>query len=317
MKELSALAIPILAFAISTYIPGIQRKIEARIQQRIGPSILSPGFWAFFKFIFKETQTPDAKLYKLYNNLPLLSIAVLSAILIVISLNNFLANLIFIVGLLKIEEMMYIILGSLSNSIMGCNMPFEDDCKGAKFINVIKYSLEQLSAIRNFKLITIGSFPFYLSLFLPFVNSKSIFINDLSGVFLFSLSGVFGAVCYFIGYLIMIKEYPFSISHTKADVIEGATLELMGKYRAFYLALTELLMITLGILFAVLYLNIIPNIEQPITILESFAIAIIFPILAAVVRAFSPLLLFKHIYPISYMATLIGVVGFILALLGW
>jgi energy-converting hydrogenase B subunit O len=115
----------------------------------------------------------------------------------------------------------------------------------------------------------------------------------------------------------MIKEYPFSITHTKADVIEGATMELMAKYRALYLASKELLLISLGSLFATLYLGIAPDIENPITIVENFAVALIFPILATFVRAFSPVLLFKQIYPISYVATLIGVIGFIFALLGW
>jgi energy-converting hydrogenase B subunit O len=317
---ISIIGIPALAFAISTYIPGIQRKIEARIQQRIGPSILAPGFWAFFKFLFKETKMPDANLPRLYNLLPLLSIAVLWALLAITSLTSFhiLSNEIGIVGLLKLEEMMYVILGSLSCSIMGWRMPFIDECKGTSYIKTLKLSLEQLGAVRSFKMITIGSFPFYLATFLPFVQKKSIFLKDIVGEpFLFSLAGIFGAVCYFIGYVIMIKEYPFSITHTKADVIEGATMELMAKYRALYLASKELLLIALGSLFATLYLGIAPDIENPITIVENFAVALIFPILATFVRAFSPVLLFKQIYPISYVATLIGVIGFIFALLGW
>ncbi|WP_457613834.1 respiratory chain complex I subunit 1 family protein [Methanocaldococcus sp.] len=316
----SVLGIPALAFAISTYIPGIQRKIEARIQQRIGPNILSPGFWSVFKFIFKEVKLPDASLPRLYNLLPLLSIAVLWIILAITSLTSFhiLSNEIGIVGLLKLEEMMYVILGSLSFSIMGWRMPYIDECKGTPFIKTLKISLEQLGAIRSFKMITIGSFPFYLATFLPFIQKKSIFLKDIVGEpFLLSLAGIFGAVCYFIGYLIMIKEYPFSITHTKADVIEGPTMELIGRYRAIYLASTELLMITLGSLFATLYLGIAPDINNPITIVENLAIAVIFPILATFVRAFSPVLLFKQIYPISYVATLIGVIGFVFALLGW
>ncbi|XRP96758.1 respiratory chain complex I subunit 1 family protein [Methanocaldococcus sp. 16A] len=319
-KIISIIGIPALAFAISTYIPGIQRKIEARIQQRIGPSILAPGFWAFFKFLFKETKTPDANLPKLYNLLPLLSIAVLWAILAITSMTSFyiLSNVIGIVGLLKLEEMMYVILGSLAFSIMGWRMPYIDECKGTNFLGTLKLSLEQLGAIRSFKMITIGSFPFYLAIFLPFVQKKSIFLKDIVGEpFLFSLAGIFGAICYFIGYVIMIKEYPFSITHTKADVIEGPTMELMAKYRALYLASKELLLIALGSLFATLYLGIAPDINNPITIIENFAIAVIFPILATFVRTFSPVLLFKQIYPISFVATLIGVVGFIFALLGW
>lgn len=150
---ISIIGIPALAFAISTYIPGIQRKIEARIQQRIGPSILAPGFWAFFKFLFKETKAPDANLPKLYNLLPLLSIVVLWALLSITSLTSFhiLSNEIGIVGLLKLEEMMYVILGSLAFSIMGWKMPFIDECKGTPFIKTLKLSLEQLGAVRSFK----------------------------------------------------------------------------------------------------------------------------------------------------------------------
>ncbi|WP_456472050.1 respiratory chain complex I subunit 1 family protein [Methanocaldococcus sp.] len=309
---------PLIAFIISTYLPGIQRKIEARIQQRIGPSILTPGFWAFFKFLFKECKNPDSKMPKLYNYLPLLSILVLIFILYSISFYNFtvLANIIAILGLLKIEEMMYIILGSLSCSIMGYRMPYVDECLGAKIYDINKISLEQLGAIRSFKMITITSFPLYLSIFLPFITEKSIFVKDVVGkTFLFSLAGIFGAITFLIGYLIALREYPFSITHTKADVIEGPTMELMGKFRAFYLALKELLLISLGMLFVTLYLGIPP--DNLINLVINILIALIFPILSAIVRAFSPVLLFKQIYSISFIATLLGVVGFIFALLGW
>ncbi|WP_457611816.1 NADH-quinone oxidoreductase subunit H [Methanocaldococcus sp.] len=309
---------PLIAFIISTYLPGIQRKIEARIQQRIGPSILTPGFWAFFKFLFKKCKNPDSKMPKLYNYLPLLSILVLIFILYSISFYNFtvLANIIAILGLLKIEEMMYIILGSLSCSIMGYRMPYVDECLGAKIYDINKISLEQLGAIRSFKMITITSFPLYLSIFLPFITEKSIFVKDVVGkTFLFSLAGIFGAITFLIGYLIALREYPFSITHTKADVIEGPTMELMGKFRAFYLALKELLLISLGMLFVTLYLGIPP--DNLINLVINILIALIFPILSAIVRAFSPVLLFKQIYSISFIATLLGVVGFIFALLGW
>ncbi|WP_456418402.1 respiratory chain complex I subunit 1 family protein [Methanocaldococcus infernus] len=307
---------PIIAFALSTYLPGIQRKIEARIQQRIGPSILAPGFWAFFKFLFKECRNPDSKLPKLYNYLPILSILVLIVIIYSCSFYNIkvLSNIIVILGLLKIEEMMYIILGSLSCSIMGYRMPYVDECLGAKVYEVTKLSLEQLGAIRSFKMITITSFPLYLAIFLPFVNEKTIFLDSIIGKpFILSLAGIFGAITFFIGYIIALREYPFSITHAKVDIIEGPTMELMGKFRTFYLALKELLLITLGILFTTLYLGIPP--DSLINLAINFAIALTFPIMAAVVRAFSPMLLFKHLYHISFIATLLGSVGFLLALL--
>ena len=41
------------------------------------------------------------------------------------------SNEIGIVGLLKIEEMGYIIMGSLASTVMGIRMPMIDECKGS------------------------------------------------------------------------------------------------------------------------------------------------------------------------------------------
>ena len=316
---LSILGIPLIAFALSTWIPGIQRKIQARIQQRVGPSILTPGLWALFKFLAKKTKEPFGTMPRLYKALPIISFLVIWIILssTTVPKIHVVSNLIFIMGLLKVKEMIYVIMGSLVSSIMGVRMPFVDDCKGSNFINILKISLEQLGGIRAYKLITIGSFPLYIGMVLPFIPKSSIYLDSVIGSnFLFSLAGIFGAMAYFIGYIVLLGEYPFSIMHTKADVIEGPTMEYSGKYRAIYLSVKELLMITLGSLFATLYLGIFPDVNNPITIIENFAVALIFPLLSTIVGAYTPVLTFRQIYPISIYATAIGFIGVILALLG-
>ncbi|WP_048058077.1 respiratory chain complex I subunit 1 family protein [Methanothermococcus okinawensis] len=316
---LSILGVPLIAFGVSTWIPGINRKIQARIQQRIGPSILTPGFWALFKFLAKKTKEPYSTMPKLYKFLPIVSFIAIWLILASTSITEVKAvsNLIFIVGLLKIEEMDYVIMGSLASSVMGVRMPYVDECKGSNFLNTLKMSLEQLGAVRAFKMITIGSFPFYTAMFIPFIAHKSIYLDSIVGNnFLFTIGGIFGAIAYFIGYLVLTNDYPFAIMHTKADVIEGPTLEYSGKYRAIYLSVKELLMITLGSLFATLYLGIAPEISNPITIVENFAVALIFPILSSVVSAYSPVLTYRQLYPISLYTTIIAFIGLIFALLG-
>ena len=41
----------IIAFAVSVWLPGIERKfVQARIQQRVGPPVSSPGIMAPIKF---------------------------------------------------------------------------------------------------------------------------------------------------------------------------------------------------------------------------------------------------------------------------
>jgi energy-converting hydrogenase B subunit O len=315
---LSILGIPLIAFAVSTWIPGIQRKIQARIQQRIGPSILTPGLWALFKFLAKKTEEPYSIMPRLYKTLPIVGFVAIWLILASTSITKIavISNLIFIAGLLKVEEMAYVIMGSLASSVMGVRMPYVDECKGSNFLNTLKISLEQLGAVRAFKMITIGSFPFYVATLIPFIPHKSIYLANLVGNnFLFTLGGIFGAIAYFIGYIILTNDYPFSIMHTKADVIEGPTMEYSGRYRAIYLSVKELLMITLGSLFATLYLGIAPDVNNPITIVENFAVAFLFPILSSVVSAYTPVLTFRQVYPISLCTTIIAFVGVIFALL--
>ncbi|HIP84131.1 MAG TPA: hypothetical protein EYH15_01375 [Methanothermococcus okinawensis] len=315
---LSVVAIPLIAFGVSTLIPGIQRKIQARIQRRIGPSILTPGLWALFKFLAKEVKRPFSEMPRLYNLLTVLAFLIVWIILASTTVPHIkvVSNIVFITGLLKVKEMIYIIMGSLSNSIMGVRMPIPDICRGSNFKDILRMSLEHLGALRAYKLITVGSFPLYTSLVLPFIPKGSIFLESVVGDnFLFTLPGIFGAVTFFIGYLVLIGEYPFSIMHTKADVIEGPTLEYSGRYRALYLSFKELLMITLGSLFATLYLGIYPDVNNPITIAINFGVAFILSILSSIVGAYSPVLTFRQIYPISLYATAVGFVGILLALL--
>jgi len=314
---LSVVGIPLIAFAVSTLIPGIQRKIQARIQRRIGPSILTPGFWALLKFLAKEVKKPYSEMPRLYNLLTIFGFLVVWVILAstTVPYIHVVSNIIFITALLKVKEMIYIIMGSLSNSIMGVRMPIPDICKGSDFRDILRMSLEQLGALRAYKLITVGSFPLYIGLILPFISKKSIFLDSIVGSnFLFTLPGIFGAIAYFIGFVVLTGEYPFSIMHTKADVIEGPTLEYSGRYRAIYLSFKELLMITLGSLFATLYLGIYPDVNDPITIVINFGVAFILPILSSILGAYSPVLTFRQIYPISLYTTAVGFLGVLLTL---
>ena len=79
---LATVLVPIIFFAFSTYIPGLMRKIQARIQLRIGPPVLTPGFWAIFKFIFKERIEPVSPMPRLYHSLPVIGIFLMFFVLL-------------------------------------------------------------------------------------------------------------------------------------------------------------------------------------------------------------------------------------------
>ena len=315
----------IVALLVSVWLPGIERKfIQARIQQRVGPPISSGGIMAPIKFFFKETIKPYSPMPRLYNALPLISLLSVIFILLFLMPQLYvfaaLTSIIAVVGLLKIEEVVYMFMGSLSKSVMSLKMPFPDIVKGAKHPNTQRSYLEELSSLRAFRLIAFGSFPIYIALFVPVAISKSIYISGIvtyqhiHGPVLFTLAGVMGAIVFFIGYMILLNEYPFAILKTKADVIEGPLMEYAAKYRAYVYLTRGLLMFVLASLFTTLFLGIPPNLFS-LNILVTIAVALIFPILMAVMSAFSPIFTYKQFYPTVTGVSIIGILAIIVSFL--
>ena len=315
----------IVALLVSVWLPGIERKfVQARIQQRVGPPITSAGIMAPIKFFFKETIIPHSPMPRLYNALPIISFLSIVFILLILmpQLYVFAAftSIIAIVGLLKIEEVIYMFMGSLSKSIMSLKMPFPDIVKGAKHPDTQRSFLEELSSLRAFRLIAFGSFPLYIALFIPVAMSKSIYLSgivgyqQIHGPVLFTLAGLLGAIVFFIGYLILLNEYPFAILKTKADVIEGPLMEYAAKYRAYVYITRGFLMFVLASVFTTLFLGIPPNLFS-LTILVTIAVALIFPILMAVMSAFSPIFTYKQFYPTVTVVSVIGILAIVVSFL--
>ena len=137
----------IVCFIISTLLPGIERKyVHARIQQRIGPIVIAPGIMAPIKFMFKENVKVESPVPGLYKALPILCFIVVLCLLIALTPQAFaipaLSSLVAIVGLLKVEEICYVLMGALSKSVMSVRMPFPDQIKGAAHNNATRSFVE-------------------------------------------------------------------------------------------------------------------------------------------------------------------------------
>ncbi|MDR0911358.1 MAG: NADH-quinone oxidoreductase subunit H [Methanobrevibacter sp.] len=315
----------IVAFIVSIFIPGIERKyIQGRIQQRIGPPLISPGIMAPIKFFFKENLKPNSPAPGIYKALPIISFLAIFFILLFMIPQFYifgtLASVIAIIGLLKVEEIMYVLMGALSKSTMSLSMPFPDLIKGASHKNTKRSFVEDISSSRALRLIIFGSFPIYLALFVPVSKVGSIFLFDIvnyqaiHGPILFTVGGIIGFIVFFIGFLILLNEYPFAILKTKADVIEGPYLEYSSKYRGLNYITRGFLMFVLGTIFSVLFLGIPPNILSW-TFLINIIVALIFPVLMAIMSAFSPLFTFRQFYPVVLVSSILGVLAIILTLL--
>ena len=315
----------LVCFLISTLLPGIERKyIHARIQQRIGPAVIAPGMMAPIKFMFKENVKISSPVPGLYKALPIICFIVVLCLLIAVTPQAFaipaLSSLVAIVGLLKVEEICYVLMGALSKSVMSLNMPFPDLAKGGAHLNAARSFIEDISAKRSLRMITYGSFPLYLALFAPIIQARSIFLADIvayqqaHGPFLFTVSGAIAAVVFFIGYMIILNEYPFSFIKAKSDVIEGPYMEYAAKYRAIVYLTRGFLMFVLGVIFSVLFLGIPPIITSG-AILINIAVALIFVFMMGILSAFSPVFTNRQLLPTILGATLLGILAVVLGLL--
>ena len=315
----------LVCFVISTLLPGIERKyVHARIQQRIGPLVISPGIMAPLKFMFKENVEVSSPVPKLYKMLPIVCFIVVLCVFIALSPQAYqiptLASLVTIVGFLKVEEICYVLMGALSKSIMSVRMPFPDRIKGAVHNDAPVSFIEDISARRSLRMITYGSFPLYLALFAPVAAAGSIFLKDIvafqqvHGPFLFTVSGAIAAIVFFMGYMIILNEYPFSIIKAKSDVIEGPYMEYAAKYRAIVVLTRGFFMFVLGCVFSVLFIGVPPSIFS-LGILVNIAVALIFVLMMGIFSAFAPVFTNKQLLPTILGTTLLGVFAIVLGLL--
>jgi len=340
---LGSVALVCISFAYALIIPGIERKVHARIQNRYGPPLTTPGFWNVLKAFFKQKVTPNSPNPRFYYMF--LTIGLLEVPFIVLFSNPIwwgvlgFGTVFAIMGLMKVEEVDYLFIGSFSKSIMSLGMPFPDIVKGAKPAQDRRY-FEEISVTRALKMITISSFPVYLALFVPFAVAGSLQIQDVVNMqnplfsplsqiplnslpqmlsflkpFAFTLPGVICTIVYFIGYNILTNARPFDIIKSKVDVMEGPMMEYASKWRAVYYVFTGLLSFTLSSIFITIFLGIPLALNAPPMLLLHLLLIPILPILSAILRAFSPVLTFKQIIPISSTASVMAFIALALTLL--
>ena len=319
----------IIAGFVALWLPGIEKKSEARVQQRIGPQLSSPGIYTTLKFFFKKSLKPSAVMPRVYNALPIVTLIVVAALFLILmppvmaAWGPF-ASIVAVVGLLKVEEVLYLFMSSFSQSLMSKTMPFPDQAKGGKHRGARQSFLETISASRSLRLISFGSLPFYIALFIPVVMTGSIdlieivLFQQVNGPFLFTLPGIIGSIAFFIGFLIILNSNPFAYLEGHSDVIQGPIMEYMSKSRAIYTMAHASLIFVGACLYSTLFLGM-----PPFFALNPLNISIIIPIICsiiitmaiAVTSAFAPLFTNREFYPTVIASSMIAVVGVVTAVL--
>ncbi|WP_455645782.1 respiratory chain complex I subunit 1 family protein [Methanosphaera sp.] len=314
----------IIGSIVCLWLPGIEKKSEARVQQRLGPQLTSPGIYTTLKFFFKQGLKPSAILPRVYNALPIVTLIVVAAIYLILLPQVMVAwgpfaSLVALVGLLKVEEVLYLFMCSFSQSLLSKNMPFPDQVKGAKHIGAKQSFFEQISANRSLKLISYGSLPFYIALFIPAIMAGSINLLDIvkyqmvCGPVVLSLPGIIGTIVFFIGFLIVLNSNPFAYMEGHSDVIQGPLMEYMSKSRAVYTMAHAFLIFVGGCVYSTLFLGVPPAFS--VSIIVPIICSIILTMAAAVTSAFAPLFTNREFYPTVIATSVISVIAVIVAFL--
>ncbi len=239
----------LFCFLVGMFLSGVDRKLVAKMQKRVGPPITQP-LYDFFKLCGKETIIPACADRKMFLAAPLVGLASLIVIQLFIPIFNFtafsgMADIIVILYLLLIPALSCIFGGAASGSpyagvglsremvtIISVELPLVlvllavGKAVGNAMGTGIVFSLSQISAyqVANGSLILKGSM-------IPAAIAMLLVIPGETG------------------------NHPFDAAEAETEICEGLLAEYSGKPLAVYKLSHSIKMLTLTSLFVALFLG--------------------------------------------------------------
>lgn len=239
----------LFCFLCGMLLCGIERKIVARMQKRVGPPILQP-FYDFFKLCGKETIVPAAAAKTAFLSAPIIGLAALVVIQLFIPVFDFTAftaaaDVIVILYLLLIPALSEIFGASASGSpyagiglsremvtIISCELPLVLVllAVGKTVGNAIGTGLTfSLTAIKDFQ-IENGSLITHLSMIPAAIAMLLVIPGELG-------------------------SHPFDAAEAETEICEGMLAEYSGAPLAIYKLSHAIKMLTMTSLFTALFLG--------------------------------------------------------------
>ena len=231
---------------ISLLISGIDRKLVARMQRRIGPPILQP-FYDMLKLFKKEVIIPkdsNKKIFKIAPIIGLLSVCSIPIFIPIFSNTyiNFNGDIIFIIYLLTISAISLIASGINSSSVFG-------DIGASR--EVVLLSSLELPMVISILAVCIFSGK-VLNISDSFLMNN-IYIAQLNqGSFLFTLKLIPAAIGFFMVIPGETGVLPFDMAEGEMEICEGALVE----YSGVYLGILKLVQITKGFIMSALFVSL-------------------------------------------------------------
>lgn len=251
IKLIYILIFPGLLFSsvFGLWLAGIDRKVLARMQKRIGPPVLQPTY-DFFKLMGKETIIPDNAARTTFMLAPyvgLVSLVVTVLFIPIAGIQAFggVADIVVILYLLTIPTLSIIFGGSASGS------PFAGIGISRSMVSIISYELPLIIIMLAVGRLAGRGYASGITFSLDQITEYQV----LHGPNLFHWSMIPAAVAMLLVIPCEVGAQPFDVGEAETEICEGPLVEYSGAPLAIFKLSHAVKMFVMTALFAALFLG--------------------------------------------------------------
>ena len=239
----------LFCFVVGMLLCGLDRKLVARMQKRVGPPILQP-FYDFFKLLGKETIIPAAANRTVYLLAPLLGLAALITIQLLIPVFRFTA----FSGVADVIVILYLLLIPALATIMGAaasGSPYAGVGLSREMVTILACELPLLMVL----LAVAKSVGNAMGTGLCFSLSEIAAYQSAHGSLLLRPSMIPAALAFLLVIPGETGSHPFDAAEAETEICEGMLAEYSGKPLGVYKLSHAIKLLTMTSLFVALFLG--------------------------------------------------------------
>ena len=297
----------LFCFITGMLLCGIDRKIIAKMQKRVGPPVLQP-FYDFFKLCGKETIVPAAASSTVFMAAPIVGLSALVVLQLFIPIHGFtafsgMADVIVILYLLLIPAMAAMLGGAASGS------PYAGIGLSREMVTVISCELPLVLVLLAVGKVAGGdSVTFSMSNIVKFQLDNGSLITHASLIpaaiaFLLIIPGETGS-------------HPFDTAEAETEICEGLLAEYSGGPLAVFKLTNSIKLLTMTSLFTALFLGGIGVGIPAVDALIMFAFSVVITIVTvSLVHAVTARLKIEQVF--KYYWTIVTALALVSLVMAW
>lgn len=264
----------LFCFVVGMFLCGVDRKVVARMQKRVGPPILQP-FYDFFKLCGKETIIPAAASKTTFLVAPLVGLAALVVLQLFIPINGFsafsgMADIIVVLYLLLIPAMAIMLGGAASGS------PYAGIGLSREMVTIIACELPLVMVLLAIGKVVGGDS-------VTFSFSKIALYQASNGSLITHASLIPAAIAMLLIIPGETGSHPFDTAEAETEICEGLLAEYSGAPLGVFKLTHCVKVLTLTSLFTALFLG---GIGTGIVVVDALIVVAICTVLTIVSISF-------------------------------